>query len=469
MALRLRDNVLNQGSENVGVTNKAVVMGTRAQTTANVTNRRRLADVSNANNVVGRQPDSEKPSAISHDVENKQPLVMFERTSRKRSREMIISPDKENIPWAAQKPPGLKPSLGLKKSLATRNLLTTTTTTTTVPAPAAPKPEVKDTVKEEKVTTAAAVVEKPDAYSVNSLRTFIEDIDAADGDNPQLCAEYVKDIYEYLRLLEREYAVKADYLSAPAGSKSKPEINGKMRAILVDWLIQVHQRFSLLQETLYLTVAILDRYLSHRCGDIKRKKLQLVGVSCMWIASKYEEMYAPEINDFVYITDNAYTTLEIRQKELDILRTLDFNLGKPLPLHFLRRNSKAAGVDAKQHNFAKFFMEMTLQEYSFVHVSPSELAAAALCLSCRVVNEDSEEGVEKLQWEEKMVHYSGYKESDLEPLMASIASFVVKSETSKLNFVKNKYQSSKFMRISTSPLLKEEAFKSIAKSADVSK
>ena len=74
---------------------------------------------------------------------------------------------------------------------------------------------------------------------MNSLRTFIEDIDAADGDNPQLCAEYVKDIYEYLRLLEREYAVKADYLSAPAGSKSKPEINGKMRAILIDWLIQV--------------------------------------------------------------------------------------------------------------------------------------------------------------------------------------------------------------------------------------
>ena len=64
------------GSENVGVTNKAVVMGTRAQTTANVTTRRRLADVSNANNIVGRQPDSEKPSAISHDVENKQPLVI---------------------------------------------------------------------------------------------------------------------------------------------------------------------------------------------------------------------------------------------------------------------------------------------------------------------------------------------------------------------------------------------------------
>jgi len=439
-------------------------MGTRAQSTANVTTRRRLADVSNAT-TVGRQPEGEKSSIIPQDAENKPPMGAVERSSRKRSRDMIVSPKLENLSLVGQKAQNPKPSLGLKKSLATRNLLAPTALTTapTSISTAPKKTEVKETVKEE---TSNAAIEKPDAYSVNSLRTFIEDIDAADGDNPQLCAEYVKDIYEYLRQLEQEYAVAADYLSAPPGSKTKPEINGKMRSILIDWLIQVHQRFSLLQETLYLTVAILDRYLAVRCADIKRKKLQLVGVSCMWIASKYEEMYAPEINDFVYITDNAYSTLEIRSMELDILRVLDFNLGKPLPLHFLRRNSKAAGVDAKQHNFAKFFMEMTLQEYSFVHVSPSELAAAALCLSCRVINEDTEETAAKLKWEEKMVHYSGYEESALEPLMASIASFVVKSETSKLNFVKQKYQSSKFMRISASPLLKAEHFTAIAKSAD---
>jgi len=454
MALRVRDNALSQGSENVGVTNKAVVMGTRAQATANVTTRRRLADVSNAN-AIGKQPGADKPSIVPQDAENKQPLEIYERGQRKRSRDMIISPKKDTISRANHKTQDLKPSLGLKKSLATRNLLSATTTTQKAE-------EVKEPVKED---SAAVVVAKPDAYSVDSLRAFIEDIDAADGDNPQLCAEYVKDIYDYLRQLEQLYAVQADYLTMPAGSKVKSEINGKMRAILIDWLIQVHQRFSLLQETLYLTVGILDRYLSTRFAEVKRKKLQLVGVSCMWIASKYEEMYAPEINDFVYITDNAYTSLDIRSMELDILRALDFNLGKPLPLHFLRRNSKAAGVDAKQHNFAKFFMEMTLQEYSFVHVSPSQLAAAALCLSCRVVNEESDETTEKLRWEDKMVHYSGYKESELEPLMSSIASFVTKSESSKLNFVKQKYQSSKFMRISASPLLKAEPFISISKSA----
>ena len=77
---------------------------------------------------------------------------------------------------------------------------------------------------------------------------------------------------------------------------------------------------------------------------VSRSKLQLVGVTCMLLASKYEEMYAPEIADFVYITDNAYTKADIRRMECLVLKTLDFNLGKPLPLHFLRRNSKAGEV-----------------------------------------------------------------------------------------------------------------------------
>ena len=78
--------------------------------------------------------------------------------------------------------------------------------------------------------------------------------------------------------------------------------------------------------------------------SVARNRLQLVGVTAMWIASKYEEMYAPEVGDFVYITDNAYTKTDIRKTEIIILKALDFSLGRPLPLHFLRRNSKAGEV-----------------------------------------------------------------------------------------------------------------------------
>jgi cyclin B len=120
------------------------------------------------------------------------------------------------------------------------------------------------------------------------------------------------------------------------------EINEKMRAILVDWLIQVHNRFSLLQETLYLTVSIIDRYLQSR--PVPKAKLQLVGVTAMLIASKYEEMYAPEVRDFVYITANTYSSLDIQNMESEMLRALDYSFGNPLCLHFLRRNSRAGDV-----------------------------------------------------------------------------------------------------------------------------
>lgn len=74
-------------------------------------------------------------------------------------------------------------------------------------------------------------------------------------------------------------------------------------------------------------------------------QLQLVGVTAMFLASKYEEMYVPAIDDFVYMTDNTYTKSEIRQMEISILKTLNFMFGKPLPLHFLRRFSKAGQVN----------------------------------------------------------------------------------------------------------------------------
>lgn len=87
------------------------------------------------------------------------------------------------------------------------------------------------------------------------------------------------------------------------------------------------------------------RTLSHQQDQpVPKKRLQLVGVTAMFIAAKYEEMYPPEISDFAYITDHAYTTAQIREMEMTVLRVLDFNLGRPQPIQFLRRASKVAEV-----------------------------------------------------------------------------------------------------------------------------
>lgn len=286
----------------------------------------------------------------------------------------------------------------------------------------------------------------PAAFSDQLLK--VQDIDKEDKDNPQLVSEYVNDIYEYLRELERATPLRKHYLEGM-------EVNSRMRGILIDWLVQVHLRFHLLQETLYLTVSILDRFL--QCQEVPKNKLQLVGVTAMLLASKYEEMYAPEINDFVYITDNAYTKSDIRKMEILILKKIDFGLGRPIPLHFLRRNSKAGVVDADKHVLAKYLMELTIVDYESVHLPPSEIAAAALCLSMKILDEDSNE------WTDTLAYHSRYTEKQLLPAIQRMAFLLQKAGTGKLTAIKTKYQSSKQMRISTLPQLKCTVVDELAK------
>ncbi|XP_075714043.1 G2/mitotic-specific cyclin-B2-like isoform X2 [Rhinoderma darwinii] len=235
------------------------------------------------------------------------------------------------------------------------------------------------------------------------------DIDAEDGGNPQLCSEYVTDIYNYLKQLELRQPIRSRYLEGK-------EINERMRAILVDWLVQVHSRFQLLQETLYMGIAVMDRFL--QVHPMSRGKLQLVGVTALLLASKYEEMYTPEVSDFVYITDNAYTAYQIREMEVLILRQLNFELGRPLPLHFLRRASKSCSADAEQHTLAKYLMELTLIDYDMVHFRPSEIASAALCLAQKVLGQGS--------WGATQHYYTGYAEEDLSYIMKHMAKNVTK-------------------------------------------
>ena len=90
-----------------------------------------------------------------------------------------------------------------------------------------------------------------------------------------------------------------------------------MRSILIDWLVEVHLKFKLVPESLYLTINLIDRFLERE--QVNRQKLQLVGVTAMLIACKYEEIYPPIIKDFVYITDNAYTKEEILEMERKML------------------------------------------------------------------------------------------------------------------------------------------------------
>ncbi|KAL4713893.1 hypothetical protein ACJJTC_015547 [Scirpophaga incertulas] len=104
-----------------------------------------------------------------------------------------------------------------------------------------------------------------------------------------------------------------------------PELQPRMRAILLDWLNEVCEVYKLHRETFHLTVDYVDRFLTSR-GDLKKTRLQLIGITCLFIAAKVEEVYPPKIGEFAYVTDGACTTEEILEHELLILQVLSWNL-----------------------------------------------------------------------------------------------------------------------------------------------
>jgi len=313
-----------------------------------------------------------------------------------------------------------------------------------------PSIKVNDDVEEE--VPVMEITE--DEGIVRQLPEGVIDIDALeDQNNPQLCVEYASSIYAYLREVEEGLSIRKEFLSGGY-------VNGKMRAVLVDWLIEVHSQFKLLQETLYMTVYIIDKFLQTEGHTIRRNKLQLVGVTAMFIASKVEEMYAPEINDFVYITDNAYTAVEIRQMELRVLNTLGFNFSRPLPLHFLRRNSKAGDVDVLQHTVAKYLIEMCLLEYDMAHVPPSLLAAAALFLSLRLLEPNA---TLANTWNPTLEFYSTYSTKQIIPVVCKLAVILTKRDDNKMRAVHVKYMNKKYMKVGELSDLQGEVVQKLAK------
>merc|ERR1712112_217595 len=291
--------------------------------------------------------------------------------------------------------------------------------------------------------------------SGSSLPPGVADIDSKDADNPQLCSEYAVETFAYLRELEGRELLGEDHLKGQS-------TNDKMRGVLIDWLVEVQSQFKLLQETLHSTVDVIDRYMAVDGKSVSRSKLQLVGVSAMFLAAKIEEMYAPACSDFVYITDGAYSEAEIKATELKIVRALNFSLSQPISLNFLRRYSKAGDVDILQHSLAKFCLETCLLDYSLVAVAWSRKATASLCLSLLVL--DPTTNTLSTVWSPTLAYYSGYTIEDLLPVVKKIANNLVKSRASKLQAVRGKYKSGKFMRVSELPELKGDVIVGLANS-----
>ena len=273
-----------------------------------------------------------------------------------------------------------------------------------------------------------------ETLEVASVPEGVIDIDKEEED-VNACGEYARDIYAYLKCLENAYPVHENYLDGQ-------DISSKMRSLLIDWMVSVHQQFELSQETLFLSVNYLDRYLQSQVETTPRDQLQLVGVTAMFLACKVEEIYLPSIEDFVYSTDNAYTEAELRAMEIKMINVLNFDLNSPIPLSFLRRYSKAGDVDVLEHTLAKYILELSLLDFGQAALPPSMTAAAALHLSLQLLEPDV-----KQPWNLSLQYHSGYTTAMLQPIIARMSVVLTNSETHKLQAVRQKYCSRKFRRV----------------------
>ncbi|KAE9612903.1 putative cyclin B3, G2/mitotic-specific [Lupinus albus] len=256
------------------------------------------------------------------------------------------------------------------------------------------------------------------------------DIDSSDANNPLAVVDYIEDLYAHYRKFEGASCVSPNYMA------EQFDINEKMRAILIDWLIEVHDKFDLLHETLFLTVNLIDRFLEKQ--TVVRKKLQLVGLVALLLACKYEEVSVPVVVDLILLSDKAYSRKEVLEMEKLMVNILQFNMSVPTSYVFIKRFLKAAQADKKLELLAFFLVELSLVEYEMLKFPPSLLAAAAVYTAqCTVY------GVK--QWSKTCEWHSNYSEDQLLECSSSMVDFHKKAGTGKLTGVYRKYCSSKFI------------------------
>ena len=214
----------------------------------------------------------------------------------------------------------------------------------------------------------------PETKEKNEINTPEEKIiyfDITHITNVQIPKDYINTIYYNLLVEENK-----DLTAKPVHTymKKQKEINDQMRSILVDWIIDVHHKFGFTDETLFMTILIIDRYCSSE--QISRIKYQCLGITALMIACKHEEINVPKVEDFIYITDNAYSKEEVFKMENDVLSKLNFELLYPSPIKFYEYLSLHFGFCTKYHMLGKYLMETFLLDLKYVKYKPSIISCA---------------------------------------------------------------------------------------------
>ncbi|KAH7524539.1 hypothetical protein FEM48_Zijuj06G0130200 [Ziziphus jujuba var. spinosa] len=254
--------------------------------------------------------------------------------------------------------------------------------------------------------------------------------------DPQFCASIASDIFKNLHAAEATKRPSVNFMG-----RIQKDINANMRAILVDWLVEVAEEYMLVPDTLFLTINYIDRYLS---GNVmNRKHLQLLGVACMMIAAKYEEISPPSVEEFCYVTDNTFSKEEVLKMETSVLNYLKFEMTAPTAIGFSRRFVSVAQVTSEappvqMECLASYIIELSLVEYSMLCYAPSLIAASATFLAKYILSPT------KKPWNSTLRYYTFYKASDLSDCVKALHHLYRNGISSNLPAVREKYSQHKY-------------------------
>ncbi len=273
---------------------------------------------------------------------------------------------------------------------------------------------------------------KPSSVLAALNSNEVEDVDIADHGNPLAVPVFVKEIYAYLREQEKSdvYRVPVDFISRQSS------IEPKMRAAMIDWMVDIHHRFKLANESIFLAANIFDRFLAKKV--VAKDRLQLVGVTSLWLASKIEESYTPSVRSFAR-TVTGIDKKDMFSMERLILKVTEFNLNNPTSITFLRRFAKVADMTTRDRYLAFYLAELANQECTMVQFLPSQVAAGCVMLAHKIVRQTP--------WTPTLAAYSGYTEEQLTPVVNELKGVVNRVPTSGLKGVFRKYSDERYQRV----------------------
>ncbi|KAK2445667.1 cyclin [Trifolium repens] len=280
----------------------------------------------------------------------------------------------------------------------------------------------------------------PFSASKISKKKNKKNLTSAETDNG---GSIVSEAYNYLLSMEKKRSPMIDYIE-----RVQTDIDPNWRGKCIDWVVSVVDYFNLLPDTLFLAVSCIDRFLSFK--PISSSKLHLLCVSSMFIASKYEETFPPRLEKFCRVIKNKYSKEEILEMEIDILKTLNFDMGNPTTKTFLRAFIEIAcekndDLSLQFEFLSNYLAELSLLDYDCVMLLPSLVAASVTFLARFIV------WPETYPWTSSLQEYTGYKPVELKECVIILHDLYMARRKGRLHCSRQKYNRQKYKCVADLP------------------